>query len=83
MAHKIIIDTDIGDDIDDAIAISFAVRRPELNVLAITTCYGPTRKRYRWNRNSPCYARVTTLHAGAWSSRLTCGGRTRIRNRAR
>ena len=47
MAQKVIIDTDIGDDIDDAIAISFAVRRPELDVLAITTCYGPTRKRCR------------------------------------
>ena len=47
MAQKIIIDTDIGDDIDDAIAISFAVRRPELEVLAITTCYGPTGKRCR------------------------------------
>jgi len=47
MAQKIIIDTDIGDDIDDAIAVSFAVRRPELEVVGITTCYGPTHKRCR------------------------------------
>ena len=39
---KIIIDTDIGDDIDDALAIAFAVLRPELEVEAITTVYGPT-----------------------------------------
>lgn len=37
---KIIIDTDIGDDIDDALAIAFAVLRPELDVKAITTVYG-------------------------------------------
>ena len=47
MAQKIIIDTDIGDDIDDAIAVSFAVRRPELDVVGITTCHGPTDKRCR------------------------------------
>jgi purine nucleosidase/pyrimidine-specific ribonucleoside hydrolase len=47
MRHKVIIDTDIGDDIDDVIAISFAVRRPELDVVAITTCFGPTAKRGR------------------------------------
>lgn len=36
MEH-VIIDTDAGDDIDDAIAIAFAARRPELNLLAVTT----------------------------------------------
>lgn len=35
--HKVIIDTDIGTDVDDAIAIAFALRRPELDVQAITT----------------------------------------------
>ncbi|HUW56701.1 MAG TPA: nucleoside hydrolase [Planctomycetota bacterium] len=45
--QKIIIDTDIGDDIDDAIAVSFAVRRPELEVVGITTCHGPTDRRCR------------------------------------
>ncbi|MEW6360047.1 MAG: nucleoside hydrolase [Planctomycetota bacterium] len=39
---KIIIDTDIGDDIDDALAIAFALMRPELEVEAVTTVYGPT-----------------------------------------
>lgn len=32
-----ILDTDIGDDIDDALALSLALQSPELNVLAITT----------------------------------------------
>jgi len=47
MSQKVIIDTDIGDDIDDAIAVSFALRRPELEVVGLTTCHGPTRKRGR------------------------------------
>ena len=46
-AQKIIIDTDIGDDIDDVIAVSFALRRPELDVVGISTCFGPTKKRGR------------------------------------
>jgi len=37
---KVIIDTDIGDDIDDALALALAVSPPELEVLAITTVYG-------------------------------------------
>ena len=34
---NIIIDTDIGDDIDDAFAIALAVNSPELSVLGVTT----------------------------------------------
>lgn len=34
---KVIIDTDIGTDIDDAIAVAFALRRPDLQVCGITT----------------------------------------------
>ena len=36
---KIIIDTDIGDDIDDALAIAFALESPELEIKGITTVY--------------------------------------------
>lgn len=39
MEKKIIIDTDIGDDIDDALAIAFALESPELNIIGITTVY--------------------------------------------
>jgi purine nucleosidase/pyrimidine-specific ribonucleoside hydrolase len=38
---KIIIDTDIGDDVDDALAIAWAMLRPELDLRAITTVFGP------------------------------------------
>lgn len=38
--NRIIIDTDIGSDIDDALAIALALRSPELKVEGITTVYG-------------------------------------------
>lgn len=44
---NILIDTDIGDDIDDALAIGFALSCPELDVRAITTVYGDTDTRAR------------------------------------
>jgi len=37
---KIIIDTDIGDDIDDAIALAFALGSPVFDILGVTTVYG-------------------------------------------
>jgi inosine-uridine nucleoside N-ribohydrolase len=40
VVKDIIIDTDIGDDIDDAYAIAFALNSPELNLKAVTTVYG-------------------------------------------
>ncbi|MFB0561108.1 MAG: nucleoside hydrolase [Candidatus Lokiarchaeia archaeon] len=44
---KIIIDTDVGMDVDDSYAISLAAKSPELNVLGITTVYGDTLLRAR------------------------------------
>ena len=44
-AEKIIIDTDIGDDVDDAFALALAVRSPELQVLGVTTTFGDTEAR--------------------------------------
>lgn len=43
--ERIIIDTDIGDAIDDAFAIALALRSPELDVLGISTDYGDTEGR--------------------------------------
>ena len=44
-AEKVIIDTDIGDDIDDAFAVALAMRSPEVKILGITTTFGDTEKR--------------------------------------
>ena len=43
--EKIIIDTDIGDDIDDAFAVALALRSPELQILGVTTTFGDTETR--------------------------------------
>jgi purine nucleosidase/pyrimidine-specific ribonucleoside hydrolase len=40
VTQKVIIDTDIGDDIDDAYALAFALLRPELEVCGVTTVTG-------------------------------------------
>jgi purine nucleosidase len=43
--EKIIIDTDIGDDVDDAFAVVLALRSPELQILGISTVFGDTQVR--------------------------------------
>jgi len=43
----VIIDTDIGDDVDDAFALGLALESPELKILGITTAWGNTRLRAR------------------------------------
>jgi len=46
-ASRIIVDTDIGDDIDDAFAMALALRSPEIEVIGITTAWGDTMLRAR------------------------------------
>jgi len=41
----VMIDTDIGDDIDDAFAIGLALQSPEFKILGITTAFGDTKLR--------------------------------------
>jgi purine nucleosidase len=43
--ETIIIDTDIGDDVDDAFALAIAVKSPELQVLGVMTTFGDTEAR--------------------------------------
>jgi purine nucleosidase len=43
--EKVIIDTDIGDDIDDAFAIALALKSPELEILGVSTTFGDTEAR--------------------------------------
>jgi purine nucleosidase len=43
--EKIIIDTDIGDDVDDGFALALAVKSPELEILGVTTTFGDTETR--------------------------------------
>jgi len=41
----VIIDTDVGDDIDDAFALAIALQDPRLEVIGVTTAWGDTRTR--------------------------------------
>ena len=43
--HMILLDTDIGDDIDDALALALALHSPEIDLQGITTVFGDTQKR--------------------------------------
>lgn len=44
---KIIIDTDIGDDIDDAFALGLALASPEVKIVGISSAWGNTALRTR------------------------------------
>ena len=44
---KVIFDTDIGDDIDDAYALGFLLRSPEVQVVGVTTAFEDTHLRAR------------------------------------
>jgi inosine-uridine nucleoside N-ribohydrolase len=46
-AARVIFDTDIGDDIDDAYALGFLLRSPEVQVLGVTTAFEDTHLRAR------------------------------------
>ena len=45
--HLVLLDTDIGDDIDDALALALALRLPEIELAGVTTVFGDTRLRAR------------------------------------
>lgn len=45
MKEKVILDTDIGSDIDDAICLSFLLSNPNCELLGVTTVTGEVEKR--------------------------------------
>ena len=49
--EKIIIDTDIGDDIDDALAIAFALNSSEVDLIGVTTVLRDVDKRAKMAKN--------------------------------
>jgi purine nucleosidase len=70
------IDTDIGDDIDDAFALALALRSPELRILGVTTAYGDTELRARLvdrylaavgRKDIPVAAGVATPHSNIFT----------------
>ena len=45
MATKVILDTDIGTDIDDAVCLAYLLAQPECDLIGITTVTGEPLKR--------------------------------------
>ncbi len=70
--HKILLDTDIGDDIDDALALALTLEMPEMDLVGVTTVFQNTEKRARiarkmlslWGRDVPVYAGLAFGEAG-------------------
>jgi hypothetical protein len=73
----VILDTDIGDDIDDALALGLALQSPELNVLAVNTVSNSTgglKFRLVWARSRRCWGSRARL----WCGKPSCFRRTII-----
>ena len=45
--HRVLLDTDIGSDVDDALALALILGRPEIQLVGVTTVYGDTDLRAR------------------------------------
>ncbi len=63
---SVLLDTDIGSDIDDAVALSYLLRQPRCELLGITTVSGDTRQR------AAC-AEILCAEAGRLDIPIHCG----------
>jgi purine nucleosidase len=45
--HQVLVDTDVGDDIDDALALALVLHSPEITLHGISTVFGDTKCRAR------------------------------------
>ena len=77
----ILFDTDIGDDIDDALALALALQSPELDVRAVTTVIDDTESRTRlaWKQLGLYGRRDIPLATGASEPLLDPARTTRAR----
>ncbi len=64
---RVLIDTDIGDDIDDALALALAMRHPAIDLIGVTTVFRDTQARARMARHLlDLYGhRHVPVHAGS------------------
>jgi len=82
---KLLLDTDIGSDIDDAVALAYIVMQPDIDLLGITTATGESVKRAALARqitrqvglDIPGYpgSRTSSCHCAA-SARCAASDRT-------
>lgn len=77
---KYIIDTDIGDDIDDALALALALNTPQIELIGVTTVFLDTLKRARiakkllhlWDVHIPVYAGIAKGNTGHDVNQVPC-----------
>jgi purine nucleosidase len=63
--HHVILDTDIGTDVDDLMALALIFGSPTIELLGVTTVYGDTALRGRMTKRIAEIARVSVpVHAG-------------------
>lgn len=69
-AHRVLLDTDLGTDVDDAMALSQLLGLPAVELVGITTVYGDTLLRARMARRIAALAgRDVPVHAGIGETR--------------
>ncbi len=78
MPRRIVLDTDIGTDVDDALALALALASPELELVAVTTVSGDTPLRARIAARLLALAgrAAVPVHAGC---EMPLAGRRRLR----
>src|SRR5207237_8335416 len=62
---SVVLDTDIGSDVDDAIALAFAMRHPRVDLRAVTTVSGDTTLRARLARRLLALGGQSAVPVGA------------------
>jgi purine nucleosidase len=72
----VVIDTDIGDDIDDALAVGLALSSPELKILGITSAWGDTALRARLLDRLLCETGRTDIPAAVGIEKYSPGQAT-------
>ncbi|KQZ23236.1 MULTISPECIES: nucleoside hydrolase [unclassified Microbacterium] len=64
-AHRVILDTDIGTDVDDLMALALILGSPSIDLIGVTTVYGDTTLRGRMTKRIAEIAGVDLpVHAG-------------------
>src|SRR5262245_43755905 len=76
MPRRVVLGTDIGTDVDDALALALALASPEIELVAITTVSGDTAVRARIAARLLALAGRSEIpvHAGRERSLATPGG---------
>src|SRR6266508_372824 len=73
MPVPLILDTDIGDDVDDVFALLLAARNPQLELIGVTTVFGDAHERARLALHMLDLANVRDVSVAAGHGRTLAG----------